>query len=167
MRHLVLLVGFIGLVSACGSNSTVSNSGSILPEKAGQPAAVSKAPVVAEANPRKSKDTVAVVAVPIPRNLLEPEIMIGRTDSEVREIFGAPTLQRIDDPAEVWQYLASDCAMHLFFYPEGQDSKMTVQHISINGRKQDVTSAREQKLCFNDHLRRIGAEEALKVRNTS
>lgn len=167
MRHLIFLVGVAGLLSACGSNTTVSNSGSILPEKASQPAAISMAPVAAETNARKPNDTIAVIAVPKPRILLEPEIMIGRTDIEVRKLFGAPTLQRVDSPAEVWQYLASDCAMHLFFYPQGSNSQLTVRHISINGRQQTQKAKSNHKLCFNDHLREKGAEEALNVSNTS
>lgn len=93
--------------------------------------------------------------------------MVGRSVVEVRDIFGAPTLLRVDNPAEVWQYLASECAMHLFFYPGGGGGQLTVSHISINARKKSTVSELDTKLCFNNYLRDIGAEGAFVASGTS
>jgi hypothetical protein len=169
MRHLVILVGLAVFLSACGSNSTVSNSGSILPENASQPAVAGQEPIAPKAEMPASKASVPtpVIAVAKPRILLEPEILLGRSVVEVREIFGAPALLRVDNPAEVWQYLVSECAMHLFFYPGGTDGQLTVSHISINGRKKVTASELDPKLCFNNYLREIGAEDAFAASGTS
>lgn len=169
MRHLVILVGLAGFLSACGSNNTVSNSGSILPENASQPAVSGQEPIVpkAEMLTPKAPSPTPAIAVAKPRILLEPDVMIGRSVVEVREIFGAPVLLRVDNPAEVWQYLVSECAMHLFFYPDGTDGQLTVSHISINGRKRVTASELDPKLCFNNYLREIGAEDAFAARGTS
>lgn len=160
MRYLVILVGLAGFLSACGSNTSVSNSGSILPENTNQLAVINQTQTAPNIeNPISAAS--APVAVAKPRVLLEPEIMIGRSATEVREVFGTPTLQRVDKPAEVWQYLATDCALHLFFYPNGSNRQLTVSHISINGRNVTTDQNLDPKLCFNNHIREIGAEDDL------
>jgi len=87
-------------------------------------------------------------------------VLMGKSVSEIETVFGKPNLRRKDTPAEVWQYLTSDCALHLIFYPEsGQKSgKMTVQHISMNDRQKAVTA--DAKACFGSQLRKVGEERA-------
>ncbi|USG61152.1 hypothetical protein NBZ79_18510 [Sneathiella marina] len=166
MRLLIIYAALATFLSACGSNSSVSNSGSILPEKASQPAVAGKGPAAPKALVQKPSAT-PTVEIAKPRILLEPEIMIGQSVVDVREVFGAPSLLRIDNPAEVWQYLVPECALHLFFYPDRTDGQLKVSHISINGRKRVTASELDPKLCFNNYLREIGAEDAFAASGTS
>lgn len=94
------------------------------------------------------------------REIPKISVLMGKSVSEIETVFGKPNLRRKDTPAEVWQYLTSDCALHLIFYPEnGQKSgKMTVQHISMNDRQKAVTA--DAKACFGSQLRKVGEERA-------
>ena len=101
-----------------------------------------------------------------PRVLLEPEILIGKTEAEIAEVFGEPVLRRQESPAEVWQYLTADCAVHVFFYPD-EKAAGVVRHIAINGRNLENFSTLDRRQCFNDYLRAIGAEEVFLTAKTS
>ncbi|MFT6559054.1 hypothetical protein [Sneathiella sp.] len=91
----------------------------------------------------------------------EPEIpkvsvLMGKTISEIKAVFGDPALRRKDKPAEVWQYLTSECALHLIFYPETdkKTGKLTVQHIAMNDRKKAYLS--DARACFGSQLKKVG-----------
>lgn len=117
------------------------------------------------------KETENVVAkLPDPEVQSEPEkpeaemiippvdVLKGKTSAEIMEIFGAPTLLRKDEPAEVWQYLTNHCALHLVFYPEDDSDILRVTYFAMNDRK--VAEQVSLKGCFKSQLKRVGLEKA-------
>ena len=124
------------------------------------------APKLVEA-PLPKKKSPPPVAVIKPQVLLEPIVVVGKTDAEIQNVFGDPNLRRKESPAEVWQYLAANCALHLFFYPGEAADTLVVRHIAINGRSVETFSDLDRKKCFNDHLNAVGAEEAFITKKTS
>ncbi len=99
--------------------------------------------------------------VPIPRRPMpEVDILMGKTVAEIKQVFGHPVLQRVDKPAEVWQYLTGDCALHLVFYPTKEASKkgLIVHHVSMNDRRKATPV--DAKKCFSSQLRRVGEDRA-------
>lgn len=63
----------------------------------------------------------------------QPESLTKLTQRELSFLFGAPTLQRKDADAEVWQYKTSTCVVDFYFY--GADSaarsRSEASHIDI------------------------------------
>ncbi|MEH6402327.1 MAG: hypothetical protein V7750_03065 [Sneathiella sp.] len=87
-------------------------------------------------------------------------VLMGKTTQEIEAVFGSPVLLRKDKPAEVWQYLTKDCALHLTFYPTTKVSSdsLTVQHISMNDRHKVIVV--DSEACFGSQLRRVGEDRA-------
>ncbi|PHQ69302.1 MAG: hypothetical protein COB93_08385 [Sneathiella sp.] len=144
---LILALGIAG----CGQTKTATGTA----DKAPKGTIVAVVPPLLKAEP-----TPPVAAVIKPRVLVEPTVVIGKSATEIRAAFGEPTLRRQDAPAEVWQYLATECALHLFFYPAADGDSLVVSHIAINSRSAALPSDIDRKQCFNDHLTAIGAEDA-------
>ncbi len=94
------------------------------------------------------------------KDLPKVDVLMGKTVSEIEAVFGKPNLRRKDRPAEVWQYLTGECALHLIFYPETErkSGKLTVQHIAMNDRKKAVTA--DAKICFGSQLKKVGDDQA-------
>ncbi len=147
----------IGGLSACAQAPTASKL-ETEKTKATASAASSKPAAVQSPAPKVPQKPPAVAAIK-PRIMLEPTVVVGKTTMEIQQAFGNPNLRRQDSPAEVWQYLARDCALHLFFYPGTSGEALVVRHIAINGRSIDNFSDLDRKQCFNDHLKAVGAEE--------
>ncbi|MDA0339937.1 MAG: hypothetical protein O2910_08935 [Proteobacteria bacterium] len=55
----------------------------------------------------------ATMSGPIP---MATDELIGLTPVELRQLLGEPTLMRQDPPAQIWQYAADICVMHVFLY---------------------------------------------------
>lgn len=157
----VLLFG----LSACAQTPTASQSEAVKPKNITSSIAPPKSPAKS-AIPKPALKPPAVAAIK-PRILLEPAVVIGKTSTEIKEAFGDPNLLRQDSPAEVWQYLAQDCALHLFFYPGTSGGALVVRHIAINGRSIEKFSDLDRKQCFNDHLKAVGAEETFVAKKAS
>jgi len=155
-KSAVLGVVLVLALAGCGQTKTVmQKTEKILAEKA------------VAALPPKAENSPPPVAPKKPRVLLEPTVVLGKTTTEISTAFGDPTLLRQDAPAEVWQYLATDCALHLFFYPAQKGGDLVVSHIAINGRSAASQSDLDRKKCFNDHLTAVGAEDAFVFGDTS
>ena len=162
MKKLLLISAIAALtLSACAQSPTASKSGAAASTASSAP----QKPVAKSSTPN-AKAAPPVVAAK-PREMLEPTVVIGRTDTEIKKAFGDPNLRRQDSPAEVWQYLAQQCALHLFFYPGKSGEELVVRHIAINGRSVDNFSDLDRKQCFNDHLKAVGAEEVFIAKKTS
>ncbi len=155
IRLFLLSIGLVFVLAACTSGPDITT---VSPQtsEANQPKLTTQPPSIIAGKLSTPAPAVAPVK---PRVLLEPEVLIGKTPTEIETAFGQPHLLRKDSPAEVWQYLADGCALNLFFFPNGSDQNLVINHVAINGR--DVTSQNtiDSKLCFNDHLRDIGAED--------
>lgn len=64
----------------------------------------------------------------------EPKDFLGLTGDALSSRLGAPSLKRREPPAEVWQFAAPDCVLHVFLYPSGDDAQMRVDHIEARPR---------------------------------
>ncbi|MCC3304076.1 hypothetical protein [Sneathiella sp. HT1-7] len=157
----VLLFG----LSACAQSPTASQPETEKPKKAAAIFAPQKS--TSKSVVPKPALKPPVVAAIKPRILLEPAVVIGKTSTEIKNAFGDPNLLRQDSPAEVWQYLAQGCALHLFFYPGTSGEALVVRHIAINGRSIENFSDLDRKQCFNDHLKAVGAEETFVAKKAS
>ncbi|MDF2367694.1 hypothetical protein [Sneathiella sp.] len=161
MRKILVIAALLVIgLSACAQTPTASKPETEKPKTAA--ANTPSKPAVVKSSPKPP-----AVAMIKPRIMLEPTVVIGRTDAEIKKAFGDPNLLRQDSPAEVWQYLAQDCAIHLFFYPASSGEALAVRHIAINGRSVDNFSDLDRKQCFNDHLKAVGAEEAFVAKKAS
>jgi len=84
-------------------------------------------------------------------------VLRGKTVAEIEAVFGRPVLLRKDEPAEVWQYLTTQCALHIVFYPENKNSDvLRVKFFSMNDR--NVAKDVEGQACFRSQLDRVGID---------
>ncbi|MEX1034310.1 MAG: hypothetical protein WDZ54_00020 [Sneathiella sp.] len=161
-KYAVVFAGLMFVLAGCAQGPTITT----LPTD-DKKTAVSTVPAPAPVQkPELKKPPPAVVAIP-PRPLLDPAVVVGKTTAEIGAALGDPNMLRKDSPAEVWQYLASGCALHLFFYPASSGGEMIVRHIAINGRSVETFSELDRKKCFNDYLRAVGAENTFASSNAS
>ncbi|MGQ0677642.1 MAG: hypothetical protein ACT4N4_16355 [Rhodospirillales bacterium] len=93
----------------------------------GQPAAT--APV------RREPQAAAVAAPPTPPAGVEtPRKLVGFDRAALQAVLGAPSLQRAEGKAELWQYRAQACVLDVFLYP-GKDGQPRVTHADLRGRR--------------------------------
>ena len=64
----------------------------------------------------------------------DPAGLVGKAQSEVAVLLGAPSLLRSDPSAEIWQYAGPSCVLHVFFYAEGDGEAHRVAHYEIAAR---------------------------------
>lgn len=83
------------------------------PALAGRLAAIKPLPTPA---PVQVQPAVAVAPPPALDSLL------GRSPAQVEELLGRPDAERVDGPAQVWQFRGRDCVLHMFFYPHGGET---------------------------------------------
>ncbi len=156
---LVLALGLTACAQAPASSTDIPKaSTSIRPQS----------PAATQQPKSKTQDIPPAIAAVRPRVLLDPTVVVGKTTTEIEQAFGDPNLKREDSPAEVWQYLTRECALHLFFYPaKSSEGRLVVRHIAINGRSVASFSDVDRKHCFNEYLRSVGAEEAFIAKKAS
>jgi hypothetical protein len=63
-----------------------------------------------------------------------PRKLAGFDRAAVQALLGAPSLQRPEGKAELWQYRAANCVLDVFFYT-GKDGQMRVTHADLRGRR--------------------------------
>ncbi|GEM_PF-5484776 len=70
----------------------------------------------------------------LPKNVLDnPDILLGKNESDLRQIFGKPSLVRREQPAEIWQFAAKSCVLDLYLYDKGQG--LALAHIEERDRQ--------------------------------
>ena len=86
----------------------------------------------------------------------QPESLVKLTRRELDYLFGAPTLQRKDADAEIWQYKAEGCVVDFYFYADGQGQ---VSYVDVRTKDELIEggqlraapiSTREQSECLHD-----------------
>jgi hypothetical protein len=63
-----------------------------------------------------------------------PRKLVGLDRPALRALLGAPGLQRVEGPAELWQYRAANCVLDVFLYA-GKDGEARVTHADLRGRR--------------------------------
>jgi len=74
--------------------------------------------------------------IPIPTPDLRQ--LVGLDRGELSALLGKPILRRNEHPAEVWQYGAGQCVLHVFLYADGASGPYRVSHIDAVPRQQSV-----------------------------
>ncbi|MBL4906506.1 MAG: hypothetical protein JKX94_03565 [Sneathiella sp.] len=145
-------------VAGCGATTKSASVKSIITEPVAKTEKVE--PVVAALPQKVIEETEKEEPhhdIPVPRvKIPEVSVLMGKSTNEIEQVFGRPVLQRKDKPAEIWQYLTSECALHLVFYPSKTEEgdALTVQHVSMNERKAAVGA--DSHRCFGSQLRKVG-----------
>lgn len=145
---IFMLTSSILILSACGATTQTATT----PDKK---VPLSQTEDKIAALPKASEPEEVVLA-PVPK----VSVLMGKTTQEIEDVFGSPVLLRKDKPAEVWQYLTKDCALHLTFYPTTveKSNNLTVQHVSMNDRNKVIVV--DSEVCFGSQLRRVGEDRA-------
>lgn len=69
--------------------------------------------------------------------------LIGIGEGEAVGYFGEPSLRRIDQDAQIWQYGAEACVLFLFFYPD-TDETPRVSYVTSSGPRNGEDSPGDQ-----------------------
>lgn len=71
------------------------------------------------------------------------ESLLNLGMDEIKELLGIPAFQRVDPPAQIWQYRTTACIVDIFFYENmGQ---LTVEYVETRERK---VSSVDERFCF-------------------
>ncbi len=163
MKHILLrsfsALAIVAVLSACGTTenpqATTQTKPVVIDETVAKTDVKEKESVVAKLS---DPDDQSPSAKPEVEMIVPPvDVLKGKTSAEIMDIFGEPNLLRKDKPAEVWQYLTKNCALHLVFYPESDSDILRVTYFAMNDRK-----AAEQvslKGCFKSQLKRVDLEK--------
>ena len=121
-RLFVLLLPI--LLAACQAPQGPPSSASGLPSR---PAAIAEPPHIAPPPGAAAAPTLAELAA-------DPARFKGLTGPDVTTLLGAPSFQRHDGEAEIWQYYgpSSSCVLDLFVYPDGALKR--VAHAELRSR---------------------------------
>lgn len=60
--------------------------------------------------------------------------LMGMSGGEVGAMLGRPALLRREQPAEVWQYRASECVLFVFFFDAEDGQGARVEHVEARQR---------------------------------
>lgn len=122
------LLATILLLGACASDDRAE------PETT-QPLPETQAPVQQQA---------AVPTKP-ERSFPPPAILDGLDAARVLDLLGTAPFKRRDDPALIWQYRTSLCALDLFLYREKTGGIYRVRHFETRNRGKAIVSTKD---CF-------------------
>ena len=97
------------------------------------------------------------------RSVPDLQNLLGMDRDGLRALLGKPTLRRSEPPAEVWQYIAAQCILHVYFYGDATNSRHLVAHVDAIPRdRQGVGDTRPdvpfQQDCFGRVLRATTAQ---------
>jgi hypothetical protein len=129
VRTLLLLLPV--LLAACQGAPTASRQTLTLPAAAGRGGGAADAgPPAASAGLPSSADLAS-----------DPMRFKGLSTVDVTRLLGAPSYQRHDADAEIWQYYgpASACVLDLFVYVEGAEAR--VAHAELRSRNAGGTAS--------------------------
>ena len=133
------------LLAACATDQTASQGGGQVTVAAKPAAPVQPEPAVIGSGgltlPREeARDRPSVLPEPAP-NAAPPELphlqqLVGMNRGGLSDLLGKPSLLRREPPAEVWQYSAAQCVLHVFFYSDTDNGGYRVSHVDIVRRPQ-------------------------------
>ena len=79
----------------------------------------------------------------------DPKALIGLDRSGLSKLLGEPRLVRRETPAEIWQYVGTECVFDVFLYEEQGAYRV----IHAEARDDDVPLKTEPRTCLNQLLR--------------
>ena len=99
-----------------------------------------------------------------PRPTPDLQQLVGMNRGGLSGLLGKPTQWRREPPAEVWQYRASQCILHVFLYKDTDEGRYLVSHVEAVRRQQrtihTIGSSDDsiQRECFGRVLHRAMAQ---------
>jgi hypothetical protein len=105
-----------GLVAACGLAGCAGGGGSAL----------------------------GVAETPVPLRLpdLPPEVrLMGMEQGALEDLFGQPSVQRAEQPAEYWRYSLGRCQLDVFLYPDSATGQQEVAYFDVRPTGYEVVGA--------------------------
>ncbi len=120
------------------------------PESAEQSAAVLASETADEIDPTGPTPPI-LAAAPAAKPAIDhdPEALIGLDRSGLSKLLGEPRLVRRETPAEIWQYVGTECVFDVFLYEE----KGGYRVIHAEARDDEVPLKTEPRRCLNQLLR--------------
>ena len=79
----------------------------------------------------------------------DPKALIGLDRSGLSKLLGQPRLVRRETPAEIWQYVGTECVFDVFLYEEQGAYRV----IHAEAREDDAPLKTEPRSCLNQLLR--------------
>ncbi len=101
---------------------------------------------------------------PPPRPVPDLQTLVGMNRDGLSGLLGKPTLWRREPPAEVWQYSAAKCVLHVFLYSDAAAGGYLVSHVDVIRRQRRAIPAEGssggslQQDCFGRVLHRATAQ---------
>jgi hypothetical protein len=104
------------------------------------------APEPVDSKAAEELPTPVVSAPPPPPSPPVPALVSlqGQQSVEIMALLGQPHFQRVDAPAELWQYRRNGCVLDLFLYPSSGGG-LAVDHLETRQLKPDAEDA---QACF-------------------
>ncbi|MBT7569071.1 MAG: hypothetical protein HN632_03915 [Rhodospirillaceae bacterium] len=69
--------------------------------------------------------------------------LLGLDNDDLSDLLGAPSLEREEPPATIWQYRTPACVVDVFLYSDGGENQ--VDHVEVRGRETDEV---DEPKCF-------------------
>lgn len=69
--------------------------------------------------------------------------LLGIDNDDLSDLLGAPSLEREEPPATIWQYRTPSCVVDVFLYSDGGENQ--VDHVEVRGRETDEV---DEPKCF-------------------
>ena len=69
--------------------------------------------------------------------------LLGKSETDVTELFGAPTLAREETNAKVWQYAHGACILFFYLYEDPMTARYAVTHVDARGPKQGAAPTQD------------------------
>ena len=93
--------------------------------------------------PENTVDSVSAREQVEPDYIPSAEELVGADGADVEAVFGVPSLARVDQDAQVWQYRTEACVLFLFFYPD-ENQTARVSYVTSSGARAGVESPGDQ-----------------------
>ena len=144
----------LGLTLAACANGSLNQAetGAARPttDPAMQSAAVLASETEDEIDPTGSTPPI-LAAAPASKPAIDhdPNALIGLDRSGLSKLLGEPRLVRRETPAEIWQYVGTECVFDVFLYEEQGAYRV----IHAEARDDEVPLKTEPRRCLNQLLR--------------
>jgi len=144
----VLLAGCAGDDAPPPATHGVGQGAPQLAEPAPQAAEIAAIPPLEE---EREKAVAPAPAAPPETPVPAVESLRGLEAGKVTLMLGEPQFQRVDSPAELWQYRLGGCVLDLFFYPSSS-GEMAVDHLETRHFDNSTT---DPQGCFTQLVRAV------------
>jgi len=93
--------------------------------------------------PTNTVESVGAREVVEPEYIPRAEDLIGIDEPSAEELFGPPSLRRVDQGAQIWQYRTVQCVLFLFFYAD-EEEVARVSYVTSSGARSGQVSPGDQ-----------------------